>query len=321
MTASVLAISLLGVLCATRVELAGRRIGPHTLLSTTFLVAYACFIVLTGGDWMEGGRMISHALPVAAVFVAYASWTLFRSRRRRRIALGTLFALQVLFLFDFAAGQSVGMPLWTSLQQFERYALDYGAAEYSYFDRTNRDHLRNIPTLYEVRRIVDRLLAAGHPTVHVGAHQMGVLPYYLTREYFGRVRFFDANGLTDRVATDARAFSSLPRTPIGVDGTFELFLRRPRWVAADPDFVVPDVIIHQFYEERIPVAEYQVLGYDIVYVQTGEVATGSRLFPGGLIWANQLIAVRRDLLEELGELPKRRLDFRETGAVRAGASW
>jgi hypothetical protein len=286
-----------------------------------FLVAYACFITLSEGDWMEGGRMISHMLPIASVLVAYALWTGVRSRRRRGMALGALCALQGLSLVDFASAQSVGMPLWTSLQQFDRYALDYGASGYTYFDRTNRDHLRNIPTLYQVRRIVDQLLASGHPTVRIGGHQMGVLPFYLTRDYFGRVRYFDANGLTDRVVTDARAFSSLPRTPIGVDGALTLFLRRPRLVKADPDFVVPDVMVHQFYEEAAPAPEFRKLGYEVVYVQSGEVSTGSRHFPGQLIQANQLIAVRRDLLPELRELPERRLDFRETGAVPAGSFW
>jgi hypothetical protein len=41
--------------------------------------------------------------------------------------------------------------------------------------------------------------------------------------------------------------------------------------------------------------------------------------PGQLILANQLIAVRRDLLPALKGLPERRLDFRETGAIRDGS--
>lgn len=319
--AIVFSIGILGALRATWDELTGAQVNPYCLLSLVFLAAYFSFIVLVGGDWMEGGRMISHALPVAAAFVAYACLTTLGPGRAGKLALGGLFCAQTFVLLDFAASRSVGMPLWTGLAQVEGYALEYGASRYSYFDRSNRDHLRNIPTLHQIDRIVGQLLEGDRKKVHISAHQMGVMPYYLTQKYFRRVQFFDLNGLTDRVVTEAAVFSSLPRTIVGVADAMIHFVKHPEAVLADPNFVAPDVMVHQFYQYPLPPEVFEMLGYEVVYVQTGDVSTGSRHFPGWKIWANQLVAVRRDLLPELGELPPRRFDIRETGIVQAGSAW
>ena len=265
--------------------------------------------------------MNSHALPVATAFVAYALVTFFRSSGVRRAVLVGLFASQVFALIDFAASRSVSMPLWTGLHQVEHYSQEYGASQYSYFDLTNRDHLRNIPTIHQIDRILDQLLEGDREKVHIMAHQMGVMPYYIVQKYFGRVQFLDLNGLTDRVATDATAFASLDRTMVGTTGVMAKFMRDRTAVEADPDFTAPDLIVYQFYQPQIPRSVFENLGYEVLYVQTGEVSTGSRHFPGRRVWANQLIAVRRDLVPELVELPPPQLDIRETGIVRAGSAW
>jgi len=315
------AIGVVGALRAAWDEFTRAHVNPHAMLSLTFLLAYLSFIVLTEGDWMEGGRMISHALPIAMAFVAYALVTYVGPRWVRRAILIGLFSSQVFVLLNFAASRSAGMPLWTSLEQVEHYAHEYGASEYSYFDRTNRDHLRNITTIYWLDQIVDQLIDDDHEKIHIMAHQMGVMPFYLTQKYFRRVQFFDVNGLTDRVTTDAAVFSSAPRSTIGTKGVGSYFMQHRFTVEDDPDVVSPDLIVFQFYQDHVPRAVFEKCGYEVVYVQSGEVSTGSRHFPGRRMWAYQLIAVRRDLLRELTKFPPPRLDIRETGIVQPGSAW
>jgi hypothetical protein len=314
-------IGVVGALRAAWDEIKNADMNPYTLLSLMFLAAYYSFIILTEGDWMEGGRMISHALPVAAIFVAHVLTAAFRSNLLRRIALTTLFVLQSYVLLDFVATRSVGMPLWTSLAEFENYATEYGASRYSYFDRTNRDHLRNIPTLDRLDRIVDELLLGDREKVQIMAHQMGFLPYYLSQKYFGRVQFFDLNGLTDRVTTTAVAFSSTKRKNTGTSGVLTQYLRDRARFEADPDVETPDLIVYQFYTPQIPFAPFRKHGFEIIYVQTGKISSGSRHFPGRRVWANQLIAIRRELLPELTDASLTRLDIHDTGTVRPDSAW
>lgn len=315
------AVGVLGIFRAAWDQLRSPQVNPTTLLSLVFIAAYDSFIVLTEGDWMEGGRMISHALPVTMSFVAYALVTTFRSIRLRRTALTVLLCFQAFMLLDFAASRSVGMPLWTGLEEFENYALEYGASEFSYFDRTNRDHLRNIPALYQIDRIVDELLLGNREKIQIMAHQMGFIPYYLSQKYYGRVQFFDLNGLTDRVATDATVFSSAKRKNTGVSGVLTQFLRDRALVVADPDVVVPDLIIYQFYTSEVPSAYFERHGYKVIYVQMGGISTGSRHFPGRKVLANQLFAVRLELLPELRDTSLTQLEFRKTGTIPADSAW
>jgi hypothetical protein len=265
--------------------------------------------------------MISHALPVAAAFVAYAIVMAFESRRAQAVALLALMGSQALVTLDFTARRSVAMPLWTGLEQFERYGLKYGASEYSYFDRTNRDLLRNLPVVDQLDRIIGELLLGHRDQVRLAAHQMGFTPYYLTQEHFRRVRFFDLNGLTDRLATDAAVFASAEREIYGVAGLLSRILQDRTALESDPDFVAPDLIVYQFYTRRIPTLQFENSGYSVIYAQTGPISTGSRNFPGRTVLANQLIAIRRELLPELGNTSLIWLPFHKTGTVRANSAW
>jgi hypothetical protein len=315
-------IGSLGALRAGWQEFTGERVNPYAMLSSVFLAAYFGFIVLVEGDWMEGGRMIAHAIPVAVAFVACLLLRYFESSVVRGVVLLLLFASQTFVVLEFAATRSVGMPLWTGVAQVEHFALAYGAEDYSYFDRTNRDHLRNIPTLHQLDRIVAQLLRGDREKVHIMAHQMGVMPYYLAQKYFRRVQFFDVNGLTDRVTTEAPVFASVNRSTVGTRGVLVKFIQHRGEVEADPNFVVPDLFVYQYYDNyRLPAAVFDQMGFVVVYDQTGEISSGSRHFPGWEMWANQLIAVRRDLLVELSELPTARLEIRNAGIVQPGTGW
>ena len=136
------------------------------------------------------------------------------------------------------------------------------------------------------------------------------------------MQFFDLNGLTDRVATDSPVFASVPRSTAGTRGVLVHFIRNREEVEAEPGFVVPDLFVYQYYDNyRLPDPVFAGMGYVVVYDQAGEVSSGSRHFPGQRIWANQLVAVRRDLVPELSELPPERLDIRSIGIVRVGSAW
>jgi hypothetical protein len=51
-------------------QLKMKRVNPYILLSGLFLATYTAFILLSRGDWMEGGRFLVHLLPVALIFPA-----------------------------------------------------------------------------------------------------------------------------------------------------------------------------------------------------------------------------------------------------------
>ena len=68
----VIVVTLLAAIGAVTVvwtQLRSGRVEPYGLLSVLFVVAYLSFVVISGGDWMEGGRFLVPILPEAMMLI------------------------------------------------------------------------------------------------------------------------------------------------------------------------------------------------------------------------------------------------------------
>ena len=110
------------------------------------------FVVTSGGDWMEGGRLLVPALPLIAIVSA----TSVARTATAQVLVGALVVAHLVTLVRFAGGSSLGTPLPVSVNMAERVEREV-KLDYSWPEMVNREHYRDtfiIPVLLDVIRAV-----------------------------------------------------------------------------------------------------------------------------------------------------------------------
>lgn len=260
-----------------------RRADKPTALLWAAFGAQLGFVVLSGGGWMEGGRLLVPILPLAAVLIAVALVRL----PRTALLVAAVVALQVVGVVHFAARDSTGTPAWTEPAYPGR---GREAAEgFAWYERRNRVHLRDIvflrSALPELRAIARR--AEGPLTISTG--QAGMVPYFLLERIDEDVRLIDLGSLT----TDA--FAACPpegfrHTPLGSGVGYEYWLSHIDECRLPPPDVVYDV---GPFEARTALED----GYTpVLQTPAAVIGSGSARFPGAPVSAEMFLAVRDGLL-------------------------
>jgi hypothetical protein len=297
-----------GVGYAAYLQVRARRMNPYILLSLLYLIANTFFVLLVGGDWMEGGRFLVHQIPVAALLIAVSIMWSIGSRRVIAVVCGMILAVQVVTIPYFAGEKSTGMALWSTGGYYSSLAGRFNVNNFSWFEKYNRVHIRDIPLIYYLEQIVERVIKHKGRTVTVMSGQGGMAAYYLTRTYYKRFRFIDRHGLIDRTLTGCSVVRSIPGSGTSFFFPYEDFFGNLERLKRECNIHKPD-IIYELHFQDIPLIIRN--GYTVVYVQEGEVDANSAFFHGGPVYFNQFIAVRNDLLEALSGFEPVRLHFRE----------
>jgi hypothetical protein len=284
--------------------LRAEKLDFYLAFSLLLLAAYLSFVLLSGGDWMEGGRFLVHVLPVAMALVPFAMAERGWNRATWKVSGGLLVGFQVWFLVVFAAKASLGMPIWSGVAYYRSWGDEFGASRYSWFDRTNRTHIRDIPAIERLNQIVAELSEYKQSDVEIMSHQMGMVAFYVSKAHYGQVHFTDVHGLADRALTDCPVTSGLAREAEGLRIQISDYLTMERELAAECDIPSPDVIFGVFDTERL--TDH---GYTIVHIQHGDIETHSSWLPGTWGMSFQYIAVRNDLLPALKNADPVVIDF------------
>lgn len=175
--------------------LLARAHGAAGSLVCAALTALTGFVLLSGGDWMQGARFLVPAVPLVAV-IAAAAVTALPSMLWRRFLAGALVLGQILGIVDLAVQKSTTTPLWADAT----FAL---AAEdehrFGWYELRNRVHLRNAALLIEAEDVVDRLVRITPAPVTIAGVQAGFTLYYLFESSGGRLRFIDRHNLVSDV--------------------------------------------------------------------------------------------------------------------------
>ena len=188
------------------------------------------------------------------------------------------------------ARSSTGMPYWAYATTFP----GKGNAQYSFLETSNRVHLRDIPVLDRMDSSISRLLPG---PITIMSAQMGMVPYFLSMKYFGKVSYIDIRALTTRHFTQCSLSSALPRGRGGLGMTYDYFFRHSTEFAQSCHVPPPDIIYDLDYRDGA-IEDLKKAGYRIVYMQVGKIQSGSRWFPGADIPSDQFIAIRGDLVGE-----------------------
>ena len=177
-----------------------------------------------------------------------------------------------------AVHSNSGRPLWAYLEK-DRAVRSYSRGlEYSWPERANQIHTRDILFIAEISRVVERILEEKEQ-VTVLSGQAGMVIYYLAKEFPGRVEFVDRFGLSTRHFVALKEEIGLQPTPFGLGISYQRLFEEAR--SREGRQWHPDVIF-EIYSRVAPVVDRN--GYKIVYEQTGGDAPylereGSALYP------------------------------------------
>ena len=139
------------------------------------------------------------------------------------LILALLLAMQFQSITSFASDVSTGMPFWEGLKSYATFGTDLDATNFSWFDRTNRLHLRDIPTIHYLDRIVDRIAKYTCQEVTIMSKKMGMVSYSIAKNHYGQVRLIDRVGLINRDFTNYQITSNLSKKQEGLDMSYAYY--------------------------------------------------------------------------------------------------
>jgi hypothetical protein len=282
------------------------------------LALFAClaqlgFAVMAGGDWMEAGRFVAPAMPLAALLMASMVRSLLPTRRWRRPVVALVVLVQVLAVVGISAqGRGAGLDALSAVRYARHFGADVEAQRYTRLERSNLAHLRDIPTAFYLDRILAAATAGRSEPVTVMSGQMGLVVYSTAQRYYGRVRFLDQRGLATREFLECAPTARLPKTQAGLMIVYPYYLRHWAEMEAECGLAPPEVIVDLLGDDSI-LATLDTAGYQVLYRQRGALQPrggwlagdfgGGPLadrFAGRKMPTGQFIAVRQPLADRLG---------------------
>ena len=294
-----LLLALLFALYAVAQAVRGRKQASiHAGLGISLLLGQVSFILFSGGDWMLGARFFAPAAPIAAVLISAGLSSASRAGMRRASAAVLVLALVVSGV-QILREHSLAMPAWRCSN--DPFLFD--SRDYSWFEKNNRVHRRDIVTAEVMKLLVRKLRQSGLDRVNIWTGQMGFVAYHLTRENEGHLRFVDRFGLTDRYLTRCSCVEQVPRVLLGMDMRYGVYARLAHCIHKTCGVPEPDIIYDLCYQSFVLPQELEAvaaLGYTPVFFQDGSVDSGSTLLPGRPLPADAFILIRNKLLPKLG---------------------
>jgi hypothetical protein len=307
-------------------QLRTKQVDPYILLSVLFLVTYTSFIIFSGGDWMEGGRFLVHLLPIAMIFpslvlghllnhrAALALYQLKSDARRSErseessllniigmvlfIGIPMLIGIQMAAVVDFTE-RSLSIPGWSRIELQDEFV----SFPVSRFELMNRPNIRDIPVIHHLDIILDRLYLSKGTNVYIMSGQMGMVPYHIFQQHFGRVRMMDHFGLTDRTFTNCEVTSNLKKSTFGLELGYKFYFNNRKSLEETCGIARPDIILDIRPRDAELVREN---GYTMIYSQSGQMNSGFERLKAHT--DDEFIAVRDDLVPALGGIKQIHLD-------------
>ena len=273
-----------------------KQVEPFLLNVAALLGIYLAFMLLTGGDWMEGGRFSVHVMPLICILAAYALAGIRRRPVFFVICVGML-ALQLVGMYQFARAESTAIPAWKNIS-LAGVNLD----GYDWFETHNVLALRDMPTIAALEDVLQKSLALKSPLV-VMSGQMGMVPYYTAQKFPGQIIWLDRSGLADRVFTTCPDTAGWERETRGhLHFTYNTFMRYLPELQTKCAIPTPDII----FDLGLNIGQVADHGFTVVYSQTGSL-NGGIGSQDHQMDVSQFIAINQkdvDLIRAAGTLPR-----------------
>jgi hypothetical protein len=249
---------------------------PRKLFPFLFMASYFMYVILVGGDWMEGGRFLVPVLPVLFVLLT-ADIRLYlpsRTLLARLLPIIVLVSYHMVGNYLFAEQISRGRPLWSYLahNQSSDGDLRQILQSYSWVEIVARGHLRDTPVIAELEKIIASQPA--NRSLTVMSHQGGMVLYYLAKQFFGRIEFIDLCGVFSSHVGSCRQVIDRPsfQTPnnLGTVIPWEYYFEHKERLQKECNFPTPDVIFDLYSSENL-LNLLEQNGYAVVFKSRGYI--------------------------------------------------
>lgn len=286
---------------------------PQLMLAVLLAAIYTGFVITSGGDWMAAGRFWTPIMPLLCLPVVLLLERAVKKPLLHYGLLVLLVAANVVYLWRGTAIDFNGIPLW---KKTVLTASDH-PEQFSFFERHARENLHDIPVTVYAEALLGKIIALRelqgdtHPVVMM-AGQMGMVPFYLSQAYAGKIRFIDRNGITERTLTHCQPASVLARTRNGLGVGYEWILNNRAGLEKECSVVMPDVVFDiEAGWNRRNITALEQAGYVFVYRQRGHVFAepSDALLPLRKIGAGEFLAVSQTLWQQLGSPPPIKREF------------
>ncbi len=258
--------------------------GAQLLLSTVAMGL--CFIVASGGDWMENGRFLVPILPLL-VLNLYVELSTIRLRWQIPLRLGYA-SLVIGGLFWIAAHFNLGYAPFSrpSLSQ-NRYA-----SELSFAERHNKVHLRDGFPFHVLLRAHDEIYARkGEERVTILSQQAGFMMYHLALRRMGQFRFIDLVGLCTAEFTECAVTRDRSRMRGGLNMDLVYLIDDWERIEGSCGISKPDIIFGLDDTDLDLAKSLERHGYAVVALQTGIMPQAHGIFQGMEVDAVEFVAV------------------------------
>lgn len=255
------------------------------------IVGYTLLVIFIGGDWMPAGRLWVPILPLIAITISYSLSTLLPAKCVAP-AMAVILLLNMGSVFVLA-NDNHGIKGDSSMK-----GNPGDKSIYSFFEQRSPDNRANISTLEFLQPLVSKLTNLQPDGINILSGQMGMIPYHLSLQHPGKLRFTDRNGLIDRKLTACSYTNARPRVPQGIDGlSTGFFLKQAEDLVNQCGIFPPDVIYDLWWHNLIPDTMQMLTrrGYTVVFVQQGHISP----------LQDQLVAVRTDLWKAINKIPEK----------------
>ncbi|MEZ5495090.1 MAG: hypothetical protein R3E61_11180 [Pseudomonadales bacterium] len=292
-------LTILGAVWLVRVD---RR--PLLILAVLLAGIYSGFVMASGGDWMAAGRFWTPIMPILCLLVAWLLDRWIKNTFLHGIIIALLVMMNVSYLVRGTALDFNGIPLWkeTVLTASEQ------SESFSFFERHARENLHDIPATLQAQALLEksigmRAIQKNDTPIVLMAGQMGMVPFYLSKQFAGEIRFIDRNGITERTLTTCSTAAGLPRTRNGLGVGYEWILVNRAALETACGFVMPDIVFDiETGWNRRNIQALEQAGYVFVYRQRGHIFNepDDALLPLRKIGAGEFLAVSQKLWQQLG---------------------
>jgi hypothetical protein len=240
------------------------RVRPFLVLSVTLIFAYLSFIIMSGGDWMEGGRFLVPVLPVAFALLAWFLLSAVSQRGAQVALIGVVLLLQIGSLANATVDYSHGVPYWErDTYRSEFLAKHTSLRSFSWFERYNRDHAYTLVQAQKLLAFVRRTAKAREAPLTIASGHMGAIMYHLAKESPGKIQTVDKFGLVDNRLSSCSVYDYIADSVVGMNMNYTKLMEGYQSAVKVCDLPSIDIIYDLGSEETTSLFESG--GFNVLY--------------------------------------------------------
>lgn len=223
------------------------------LITSLFVIIYFAFIITSGGDWMEVGRFFVPILPMVAI-LALSILDRLKKRSVTIFIIMTMIITQSYAMFEIKKSTNFHLKDYKEISQYQL------PASYSFFEKINRVHLRDIPLSENLKKTIETLKnhKENQPITFMSPYA-GMVVFHTMKQYFGDVKFIDMYGLSTLDMYNCKLVSSTLNSNEGIKVTLKYFFKHAIDFKSECNIELPDIIFSSNLDHHLDGKPYSII--------------------------------------------------------------